>query len=61
MDVQTYNDIIKDEITNSGGTIIFVRDNLIIASEITEAEYRSLSNSPYIDRIDVVPLKRYTQ
>lgn len=59
MDVQTYNDVIKDEITYSGGTIVFVRDNLIIASEISEAEYKSLIMSPYVDKIDIVPLKRY--
>ena len=53
----TYNSIIIDEISNSGGTIIFNKDNVIIASNISEEEYISLLNSPYINKIDILPLK----
>ena len=55
----TYRNNIKDQIINSGGTIVFMRDNVIMASEISEAEYRELLNSPYIEKLDVLPLKRY--
>ena len=55
----TYSNNIKDQIINSGGTIVFMRDNVIMASEISEAEYRELLNSPYIEKLDVLPLKRY--
>jgi len=55
----TYSSDIKDQIVNSGGTIIFMRDNVIMASEISEAQYRELLNSPYIEKLDVLPLKRY--
>ena len=55
----TYNDDIKTQIINSGGTVIFTRENIILASEISEKQYRELLNNPYIDKIDVLPLKRY--
>jgi hypothetical protein len=55
----TYSDDIKNQIVASGGTIIHVKDNIIIASEISEAEYRELLNNPYIDKLDVLPFKRY--
>lgn len=56
---ETYNDIIIEEISRSGGTIIFVKENVIIASNISESEYRSLLNSSYINKIDILPLKDY--
>ena len=55
----TYNDYIKDQIVTSGGTIVFMKDNIIVASEVSEAQYRELLNSPYIDKLDILPLKRY--
>ena len=55
----TYTDNIKDEIIVSGGTVVFVKDNVLIASEISEAQYRELLRSPFIDKIDVLPLKRF--
>ena len=55
----TYTNEIKEQIVLSGGTIIFIKDNVIMASEISEAEYRELLNNPYIDKLDVLPLKRY--
>jgi len=55
----TYTDEIKQQIVSSGGTVIHVRNNIIIASEISEAEYRELLNNPQIDKIDVLPFKRY--
>jgi hypothetical protein len=55
----TYSGDIKDQIVSSGGTIIFMRDNVIVASEISEAQYRELLNSSYIEKLDVLPLKRY--
>jgi hypothetical protein len=55
----TYNDTIKEDIVASGGTIIFIKDNIIVASEISEEHYRILLDSPYISKIDVLPLKRY--
>ena len=54
-----YNDEIKDQILVSGGTIIFMRDNVIVASEISEAQYRELLNNTNISKLDVLPLKRY--
>lgn len=55
----SYVNDIKQQIINSGGTIIFTKDNVIMASEISEAQYRELLKSPYIDKMDVLPLKRY--
>lgn len=55
----TYSDDIKDQIITSGGTIVFMRDNVIMATEISEAQYREFLNSPHIEKLDVLPLKRY--
>jgi len=55
----TYSNEIKDQITTSGATIVFIKDNVILASEISEAQYRELLTNPYVDKIDVLPLKRY--
>lgn len=55
----TYNDDITNSITASGGTVVFIKDNVIIASEISEMQYRELLQNPYISKIDVLPLKRY--
>ena len=55
----TYSEEIKTEIVNSGGTIIFMKDDIIVASEISEEQYRELLNNPYVDKLDVLPLKRY--
>lgn len=55
----TYTDDIKNQIVSSGGTIIFIKDNVLVASEVSESQYRELLNSPYVDKIDVLPLKRY--
>jgi len=50
---------LKTEITSSGGTIIFEKKNIIVASEISEEEYRRLLNNNNIEKVDVLPLKRY--
>jgi hypothetical protein len=55
----TYNDNIKNEILASGGTVVFSKDNIIVASEISEKQFRNLLDNPYITKIDVLPLKRY--
>jgi len=55
----TYSNEIKDQITISGATIVFMKDNVILASEISEAQYRELLTNPYVDKMDVLPLKRY--
>lgn len=55
----TYNNEIKDYIIASGGTVVFQRDNVIMATEVSEAQYRELLNNPYIAKIDILPLKRY--
>jgi hypothetical protein len=55
----TYVTPLKDSIIKSGGTIVFIKDNLILATEISEAQYRELLNSPYVDKMDILPIKRY--
>jgi hypothetical protein len=55
----TYVTPLKESILKSGGTVVFVRDNLILATEISEEQYRDLLNNPYVDKIDVLPIKRY--
>lgn len=55
----SYVNDIKEQIITSGGTIVFMKDNIIVASEISEAEYRELLNNPFIDKLDVLPLKRF--
>ena len=54
----SYVNDIKDQILTSGG-IVFMKDNIIVASEISEAEYRELLNNPFVDKLDVLPLKRF--
>lgn len=54
-----YNSEIRSYIVNSGGTIVFAKDNVIVASEVSESQYRELLKSPLIEKIDVLPLKRY--
>jgi hypothetical protein len=54
-----YNGTVKEIITNSGGTIVFVKDNMIIASEISESLYRDLLKNAQVEKIDIVPLKTY--
>ena len=55
----TYVDEIKSQIVNSGATVVFMKDNIIVASEISEEQYRKLIDNPYVEKIDVLPLKRY--
>jgi len=55
----SYVDDVKDQIILSGGTIVFMKDNIIVASEVSEAEYRELLTNPYVDKLDVLPLKRF--
>lgn len=55
----TYNNEVKEQITISGGTVIFMKDNIIVASEISEAQYRELLTNPYVEKLDVLPLKRW--
>lgn len=57
--ITNYNNEIKTLIVNSGGTIIFVKDNMIVASEISEEQYREFLKNPHIEKIDIVPLKHY--
>jgi len=54
-----FNSSVKSEIINSGGTVIFTKDNMIIASEVSEALYREMLKNPYIEKVDVISLKRY--
>jgi len=55
----TYNDEIKGSIVASGGTIVFIKDNVIVATEISESQYRELLNHPHVEKMNVLPLKRY--
>jgi hypothetical protein len=55
----TYSDKIKDQIVRSGGTVVFSKDNIVVASEVSEAMYRELLKSTYIEKMDILPLKRY--
>lgn len=55
----SYSEEIKKEILINGGTIVHMRDNIIIATEVSEAEYRELLNNPHIYKLDVLPAKRY--
>lgn len=55
----TYSSDIKSTILKSGGTIVFMKDNIIVASEISEAQYRELLKNPNIEKMDILPLKRY--
>lgn len=50
---------IKEQILLSGGTIVYTKDNIIIATEISEAEYVELLKNPNIYKMDVLPAKRY--
>jgi len=56
----SYVNEISNQIVTSGGTIVFTKDNIIVASEISEEQYRKLLESPYINKLDILPLKRYS-
>jgi hypothetical protein len=57
----TFNPEISNLVTNEGGTVIYSSGNIIIASEVSEELYRELLKSPYIDSLEVLPLKRYNK
>jgi hypothetical protein len=55
----TYSSSIEDSISQNGGTVIYSYNNIIIASEISEAFYNELQKNPNIDYIESVALKQY--
>lgn len=55
----TFNPEISELINNEGGTVVYTSGNIIVASEISEELYRELVKSPYIETLEVLPLKRY--
>lgn len=55
----TFNPEISKLITIEGGSVVYQAGNIIVASEISEELYRELLKSPYIERLEVLPLKRY--
>jgi len=55
----SYNSSIENIINTQGGTVLYSYDNIIIASEITDAFYNELYKNPYIEYIESVPLKKY--
>lgn len=57
----TFNPEISNLIKNEGGTVVYSAGNIIVASEISEELYRELLKSPYIDTLEVLPLKRYNE
>jgi hypothetical protein len=56
---QSYVNEIKIQLARSGSTVVFTKDNVIIATEVSEAQYRELLNNSYIEKMDVLSLKRY--
>lgn len=56
----TFNPEISNLINNEGGTVIYSSGNIIVASEISDELYRELLKSPYIETLEVLPLKRYS-
>jgi hypothetical protein len=56
---QSYVNEIRNQLTRSGSTVVFDKDNVIIATEVSEAQYRELLKSSYIEKMDVLSLKRY--
>ena len=58
--VLTYNNEVATLIRQNSGTVIYSKEDIIIASEISDSLYNSLLKSPYVQAITVLPLKRYT-
>jgi len=56
----TFNPEISNLIKNEGGSVVYQSGNIIVASEISEELYRELLKSPYIEALEVLPLKRYS-
>ena len=56
----TFNPEISNLIKNEGGAVVFSSGNIIVASEISEELYIELLKSPYVDSLEVLPLKRYS-
>lgn len=56
----TFNPEISNLIKNEGGAVVYQSGNIIVASEISEELYRELLKSPYIESLEVLPLKRYS-
>lgn len=55
----TFNPEISNLITIEGGSVVYQSGNIIVASEISEELYRELLKNPYIESLEVLPLKRY--
>jgi len=56
----TFNTEISNLIKNEGGGVVYQSGNIIVASEISEELYRELLKNSYIDSLEVLPLKRYS-
>jgi len=56
----TFNPEISNLIKNEGGAVVYSTGNIIVASEISEELYQELLKSSYIESLEVLPLKRYS-
>jgi hypothetical protein len=55
----SYSEDISKQLILSGGTIIMIRDNVILATEVSEEQFRWLLDNPFIEKMDLLPLKRW--
>lgn len=55
----TYVTEVKNELIKNGSTIVFTKDNVIVASEVSESQYLELLKNSNVEKMDVLSLKRY--
>ena len=56
----TFNPEISNLIKNEGGSVVYQSGNIIVASEVSQELFRELLKSPYIESLEALPLKRYS-
>ena len=56
----TYNPEIANLISNEGGAVVYQSGNIIVASEVSVELFQELIKSPYIESLETLPLKSYT-
>jgi hypothetical protein len=54
-----FNAAIEKEVKQHGGSVLYSYNNIIIASEISDALYVELNKNPFIEYIEEIPLKKY--
>ena len=58
--ILTYRHEVEALINQHQGIVVYSKDDVIIASDISDSFYNELLKRPYIQIMNTLPLKRYT-